>query len=45
MVLKMPSPNGIINIRGDCTTVVFTLENLQALATAHKVAAGQGALD
>jgi hypothetical protein len=34
LVLKMPSPNSIIKIRGDCSTDAFTLEKLQALAAA-----------
>jgi hypothetical protein len=45
LVLKMPSPNGIIKIRGDRTTSIFTLEKLEALAAAHEVATGQGAPD
>jgi hypothetical protein len=45
LVLKMPSPNNIIKICGDCSAGVFTLEKLQALAATHEVAAGQGASD
>jgi hypothetical protein len=45
LVMKMPTPNVIIKIRGDHSTGVSTLEKLQALATTHEVAAGQGALD
>jgi hypothetical protein len=41
----MLSPNGIIKICGDHSTGISTLEKLQALAAAHKVAAGQGAPD
>jgi hypothetical protein len=45
LVLKMPSPNGIIKIHGDRSTSIFMLEKLQALVAAHEVAAGQGAPD
>jgi hypothetical protein len=38
LVLKMPSPNDIIKIRGDHSTSVSTLEKLQALAVTHEVA-------
>jgi hypothetical protein len=34
LVLKMPSPNGIIKVRGECTTGTSTLKKLQALAEA-----------
>jgi hypothetical protein len=34
-VMKMPSTNGIIKIRGDRTTGIFALEKLQTLAAAH----------
>jgi hypothetical protein len=37
LVLKMPSSNGIIKIRGDRTVGAFTLEKLQALAAAQRV--------
>jgi hypothetical protein len=40
MVLKMSSPNGIIKIRGDRITGAFTLEKLQALATAQEAVVG-----
>jgi hypothetical protein len=43
LILKMPSPNGIIKTCGDCTAGVFMLEGLQALLVTHEVAAGQGA--
>jgi hypothetical protein len=33
LVLKMPSPNSILKIHGDCDVGVFALEKLQALAT------------
>jgi hypothetical protein len=38
----MPSPIGIIKIHGDCSANVSALEKLQALAVAHRAAAGQG---
>jgi hypothetical protein len=34
LVLKMPSPNGIIKVRGDHSTGISMLEKLQALAVA-----------
>jgi hypothetical protein len=43
LVLKMPSLNGIIKIRGDRTAGVFTLEKLQVLAMAQEAAVGNGA--
>jgi hypothetical protein len=45
LFLKMPSPNGIIKICGDCSAGVFTLEKVHALAVTHEVVAGQGVLD
>jgi hypothetical protein len=45
LILKMPSPNDIIKIREDRSISIFTLEKLQTLAAAHKVAVSQGALD
>jgi hypothetical protein len=42
LVQKMPSPNGIIKIRGDCTTGVSALEKLQAQAVTQEVATGHG---
>jgi hypothetical protein len=42
LVLKMPLPNDIIKICGDCTAGVFTLEKLQALTVTHEVVVGQG---
>jgi hypothetical protein len=42
MVLKMPVPNSIIKIRGDCMIGVSTLEKLQALAAAREGVAGHG---
>jgi hypothetical protein len=45
LVLKMPSPNGIIKIRVDRSAGVFTLEKLQALAMDHEAAVGQGEPD
>jgi hypothetical protein len=42
LVLKMPSPNDIIKIRGDRSTDTFALEKLQALAVAQEVAASHG---
>jgi hypothetical protein len=45
LVLKMPSPNGIIKIRGDRTTGACVLEKLQALAAAQEAAADYGEPD
>jgi hypothetical protein len=45
LVLKMPSPNGIIKIRGDRTAGIFALEKLRVLAATHEVATDQGAPD
>jgi hypothetical protein len=45
LVLKIPSPNGIIKTRRDHSAGVSTQEKLQALAMAHEVAIGQGAPD
>jgi hypothetical protein len=45
LVLKMPSPNGIIKICIDHSAGVFALEKLQALATAHEATVGQGVPD
>jgi hypothetical protein len=45
LVVKMPSPNGIIKIQGDHYADVSALERLQALAVTHEVAAGQGVPD
>jgi hypothetical protein len=42
---KMSKPNGVIKIRGDCSTGVFVLEMLQGLAAAHEVAVGHGDQD
>jgi hypothetical protein len=42
LVMKMPSSNGIIKIRGDHTVGVSALEKLQALVAAHEGAAGSG---
>jgi hypothetical protein len=36
LVLKMPSPNGILKIRGDRDTGACVLEKLQVLAAAHE---------
>jgi hypothetical protein len=44
LVLKMPSPNGIIKIHRDCTTGSFTLEKLHALETPQEATAGFGEL-
>jgi hypothetical protein len=38
LVLKMPSPNGAIRIRGDRTACVSALEKLQTPAAAHEAA-------
>jgi hypothetical protein len=42
LILKMSSPNDIIKVRGDCSTDVSVLENLQALAAAYEADAGHG---
>jgi hypothetical protein len=42
LVLKMPSPNGVLKIRGDRDAGVFALEKLQALAASREAAAGPG---
>jgi hypothetical protein len=41
----MPSPNGIIKIRGDRTTGVSMLEKLQTLVAAQEAVAGYGEPD
>jgi hypothetical protein len=38
LVLKMPSPKGVLKIRGDRDTGVSALEKLQALAVAREAA-------
>jgi hypothetical protein len=45
LVLKMPSPNSVIKIRGDHSVGVSALKKLQALAAAHEATAGHGGLD
>jgi hypothetical protein len=45
LVLKMPSPNGVIKIHGDRSAGVFALEKLHALAAAHEGAARPGDQD
>jgi hypothetical protein len=45
LVLKMPSSNGILKIRGDRDTGVCTLEKLQALAAAHEATEEPGGQD
>jgi hypothetical protein len=45
LVLKMPPPNGVIKVRGDCSTDVSTLEKLQALAMTQEAVAGYGGQD
>jgi hypothetical protein len=45
LVLKMPSPNGVLKIRGDHDAGVSALEKFQALAAQHEAAAGPGTLD
>jgi hypothetical protein len=42
LVLKMPSPNGVIKVHGDCFAAISTLEKLQALAVAQEVVVGRG---
>jgi hypothetical protein len=45
LVLKMPSPNGVLKIRGDCGAGACALEKLQALAAAREAAAEPGGQD
>jgi hypothetical protein len=45
LVLKMPSPNGVLKIRGDCDAGACSLEKLQALAAAHDAAEEPGGQD
>jgi hypothetical protein len=45
LVLKMPSPNDILKIRGDREAGVSALKKLQALAAQHEAAAGPGSPD
>jgi hypothetical protein len=45
LVLKMPSPSGIIKIRGDRCTYVSALEKLQELAATPEAIASYGAPD
>jgi hypothetical protein len=45
LVLKMPSPNGVLKIHGDRDAGVSTLEKLQALAVEHEAAARPGSMD
>jgi hypothetical protein len=40
LVLKMPSPSGIIKICGDRDAGVFALEKLHALTAAHEATIG-----
>jgi hypothetical protein len=35
LVVKIPSPNNVLKIRGDRDAGIATLEKLQALAVAH----------
>jgi hypothetical protein len=42
LVLKMPSPNGILKIRGHRNVDATVLEKLQVLATQHEAAARLG---
>jgi hypothetical protein len=42
LVLKMPAPNGVLKIQGDCDMGACALEKLQALAAAHKAAEEHG---
>jgi hypothetical protein len=37
LILKMPSPNGVLKIRGDRDVGVCALEKLQALAAARTI--------
>jgi hypothetical protein len=45
LILKMPSPNSVLKIRGDRDADVSALEKLHALATQHEVVTGPGSLD
>jgi hypothetical protein len=45
LVLKMPSPNGVLKIRGGRYAGVCALEKLQALAAAHDAAEEPGGQD
>jgi hypothetical protein len=45
LVLKMPSPNGILKIQGDHDTGACALEKLQALAAAHEAIEEPGGQD
>jgi hypothetical protein len=45
LVLKMPSPNGVLKIRGDWDAGVCALEKLQALAAARDAAEEPGGQD
>jgi hypothetical protein len=45
LVLKMPSPNGILKIRGDRDAGISALEKVQALAVSHEATAGPGGQD
>jgi hypothetical protein len=42
LVLKMPSPNNVLKIRGDRDVGVSALEKLQALAASCEAALGPG---
>jgi hypothetical protein len=45
LILKMPSPNGVLKIRGDREAGACTLEKLQALAAARKAVEEHGGQD
>jgi hypothetical protein len=45
LFLKMPSPNDVLKIHGDCDAGISALEKLQALAARHNVAARPGSSD
>jgi hypothetical protein len=45
LVLKMPSPNGVLKIREDRDMGVSALEKLQALVFSHEAATGSGGQD
>jgi hypothetical protein len=45
LVLKMPSPNGVLKIHEDREAGVSALEKLQALVAQHEAAAGSGSSD
>jgi hypothetical protein len=45
LVLKMPSPNSVINVYGDRSAIISALEKLQVLAVAYEAAVNHGVHD